>query len=162
MSALRRLLEGVDAGSAEEPVEFEGDKFLLKGSPDADLYWRTIMASDKVCKGYALNWRARWPGKAFSYELVREILGVHATLQPEEGEQPYDIVEIAELAIRKGPCFIKLSAAAAKVMGLTEKTQGNEDPTLNPALGNSSGGAPQDSSSAVSTPPATTPNTSDE
>lgn len=163
MSSLRKLLQQEAAQEIVEEVEIDGDRYVLKGRPDANLYWKTIMASDRVCEKHATHWNALWPDSdKFTNDIVREILGLHATLQPDEGEQPYDLSEIAEFSVRYGPKFIQLTAASARVMGLAEKLPVGQDPTMNAALGNSSSDQAPDSSKPVSQQAGTTQSISDD
>lgn len=155
MSSLRRVLAAAKVAPVDlvEEVEFEGEKYVLKGSRNADAYFESILMSEDDCNRLAKHWRAQFPGKKFKPDMVRDIAALHMTLQPEEGEEPYDITEIVELAVSRGDLYLTLSAAASKVLGLTQKKAAGEDADLNGALGNSSAGADSGSSNAASERP---------
>lgn len=150
----------------QEPVEDRLQKvdhgkedFMLCGRPDANLYGNSLLLSEQDRNRKAFHWTTVLGlDRPFSPDLVPQVMLVRDTLQHEEDpSRRYDEVEIASLAVKQGPLFMKLVAAAFTVSGLTE---GDLNPIEAVAAGNSEDSAaseqpsPSGASSQQENPPA--------
>lgn len=115
----------------EKTLDENGVRYLFKGSPDANVFADSLLLSKDRVELLAKHWSAVC-GQFVDPELVKHIKAVHKTLQPKEWDaatedwntvNPYDESEIATLACKEGPLFIKMIAAAYEVLGLTEEQQ---------------------------------------
>lgn len=122
-----------------KPVEVKEivvDGHIIRGKPDAGILGRTALLpeSDRIAK--ARHWERMGIG-VFDADIAGKILMVHAVLVTPEGADPYDEIEIAQLAAGHGPLFLQLLGAAIQVLGFTdEKGQDNSDLVLETGLGN--------------------------
>lgn len=122
--------------AVEERTEIVTDgasEYTFVGRPDANLMAGTLLLPENECAIKAILWK-RLYGTEFDPRMVKHILVVTATIQPVEGENPYDETEIAEFASKHGPTFLKMMAAAYRVLGITD----SDDAFDKVAAGNSS------------------------
>jgi len=115
----------------DKQIEENGVRYLFRGSPDANVFADSLLLSKDRVELLAKHWSAVC-GQTVDTELVKHIKAVHKTLQSKEWNattedwvevDPYDESEIATLACKEGPLFIKMIAAAYEVLGLTEEQQ---------------------------------------
>ncbi len=131
--SLRELIKE-EVVVSEVTVEYKGKKYVVKGSPDANLITSTLMLREDQAETKARHYSRLGCGEEFSLQLVRHILVVTATLQPDPGEPPYDESEIAILSKKQGPLFLKILTGGLETLGLTGDTTGAFDKV---AAGNS-------------------------
>lgn len=111
-------------------VEHEGCTYEVKGRPDAALLTRCQAIEEKQiakqCKHFSTM-----TGRKVDPHSYRNILLVHNTLVPEDSEEPYTELQMAELCVNHGVLFTKLLGAAMDVLGLLEAAK-NDDDTKDP------------------------------
>lgn len=131
-------------------VEHNGEKYLIVGSYNANIMADTIMLRPEQVDMYAKHW-SNYTKEPVEPILVKQIWVLHRTLQPCTwdaatnewvNEDPYDVTEIARLAQKDGPLFLKLTAAAFKSIGLGEDDLSNKSTFDEIAAGNSENPAP--------------------
>lgn len=116
--SIRKLLENPPSWR-EIPVEFGGATYVVRGRPDARLIGSTLYLPESEREVRARHWqRLLGEDKPFDGDMVGKVLLVHATLQPDPGEECYDETEIAKLAIEHGLLFLSLAGAALMAVGL--------------------------------------------
>lgn len=150
----------------EIEVEHQGDKFLFRALGDASTYAKAFLqdprtlATDKAHYGRVLkSTYGDDDAKLIDIndELVRAIRLVHTTLVAAEWDvekkewiplkDPYDIVEILQIAVEQGTLFHSvLTSGALQAMGYTEDVlKGyNENQPLEAALAGNSSAVPSD------------------
>lgn len=110
----------------EDIIEYAGQKFLVRGSADANIFTSIIMMSPTDIMKEARHF-TRVIGREVSADIIKHIHIVHVTLQPAMwdaenstwvDEDPYDITDIAQLAVKHGGLFLNLMAAGYSVLGL--------------------------------------------
>lgn len=117
-------------GAAPAPttieVEFEGDKFMIQGSPDANILATSVMLPPDRIALYCKHWQTV-TGRKIEAAMVPHIWLVFQTLLPMkwnrdsrewEQDQPYDIMDIVNLACTQSKLFLTLMAAAYQACGL--------------------------------------------
>lgn len=109
----------------EEKVNWKGAEYTLRGAPDANLLAQTVMVSSQKAEQLARHW-SNVTGSSFQDSIVKQVLLVHATLQPEDPAEPYDVVDIATLATKEAPFFLMLVKAAYDATGMTDKELFNQ------------------------------------
>ena len=100
-----------------DSVKVGKQTFHFRGSSDANIMAGTLLLPEAEVNLKALHWK-RLYGSDFDPRLVKHILVVTATIQPQEGEEPYDESEIAEFASKHGADFLRMIASAYKVIGI--------------------------------------------
>lgn len=145
MSNLRTLINQPTRVSEKE-VEHNGEKFLFRGSPDANVLAETVLLSPDRVTLLAEHW-SRTTGQSINPDIVKHVKTIHATLQPVEWnsqtkswdtlEIPYDESEIAALACKEAALYLKMLTVAYDVLGLTAEQQKSGDLLGEVSAGNS-------------------------
>jgi len=136
--------------SRTEFLEDGKDKYMFCGVPDANVLSESILLLPEQRATLATHWTAV-TGFQVSPDIVKHIVIVHKTLQPKTwdpdkeewvDETPYDVTEIATLACKKGPLFLRMLVPAFKVLGLSEDEASSVSTFDQVASGNSEGSVP--------------------
>lgn len=170
MSSIRKLLE---ERPVAEPlvVEHGGESYRLRRIAESAAIGNAMVAGEHEAATKGRHWCRvlgltrptvgdQSPTDAAAAQLfplttVRSVMMVTATLEPEEGEAPYDETEVARLAVERGALFLLLAAGAAAALGfaddgVTRVAAGNSPGTAGSAPSSTTGASKRRAKSASS------------
>ena len=150
MNRLQRVLKGRPEVS-EATVEWRGEKFTLRGTTDAGKILGSLFLAEADLKSRSRLWESTLGGE-FPAERVADILLIHVTLVPDEGEY-IDPMDVAKVFLDDGPLFILLQEAAQRVQRLGTMFDAG-DSLVEVAVGNSSESPEESSGDSASPEPA--------
>lgn len=115
----------IDAEVTDKTLEVrhKGAVYKLTGRPDINIIGSSIMSEAEVIDRKVNHYNNVTGSKyGFDKKLVLSVAMVAATLEHEDDpERRYDETEIAMLATKDSGLFLKLSAVAAQVCGITSE-----------------------------------------
>ena len=115
--SIRELIEN-PAADLTKVLDYEGKTYVFKGRPDANLIADSLLLPPPKVEQYSQLFTITC-GTPVKATLIKHIFAVHSTLQPDEGEDKYDVSEIAKLACTTGALFLSMIPCAYEVLGLS-------------------------------------------
>lgn len=139
----------------EKIVEEGSEKYKFRGTSNGAVLTDCLLTPKPMVEQLARHW-STVTENIIPEDMVKHIKCVHATLVAEEWDEvsktwnevePYDITEVANFSVRKGPTFLLMIGAAYECLGLSpqegEKADKVNSTVSKVAAGNSE--KPQDS-----------------
>jgi hypothetical protein len=116
--SIRELIKNPPA-NRETTVEHDGKSYRVKGGSAINALGRSLFVTPNEFAVKAKHWTLMLNlEEPFDPSMVKHVLVVASTLQHEEGEEPYDELEIVRLALAEPGLFVALMAAGYEVLGV--------------------------------------------